>query len=63
MYGYDAGGGRGRYNRIKSGGGRYHDAGVFGVENKISTSQEDFSGSRYDSGRHHGEVGRLGGGE
>lgn len=48
-----------RYGRIKSGGGRYHNTGVFGVKNKISASQEDLSRSRNDSGGHGAEVGRL----
>ena len=35
VYGDDSGGGHGRYDRIKSGRGRYYNSGVFGVENQI----------------------------
>lgn len=48
-----------RYDRIKSGGGRYNNTGVFGVENKISASQEDLSRGRHNGGGHCGEVGGL----
>ena len=48
----DARGSRGGDDRVEPGRGRYYDSGVLGVENKISTSQKDLSGSRHDCGRH-----------
>lgn len=56
IYGDDAGGRRGRYDRIESRRGRYYNSGVLGVENKISASQEDLSRSRHDCGGHCSEV-------
>jgi len=52
IYGDDGRGRCGRYDGIKSGRCRYYNSRVSGVENKISTSKEDFPGSRHDRGRH-----------
>ena len=52
IYGDDPRGRRGGYDGIESGRSRYYESRVFGVENKISTSKEDFSRSRYDCGGH-----------
>lgn len=52
IYGDDGRGSCGRYDGIKSGRCRYYNSRVCGVENKISTSKEDFPGGRHDCGRH-----------
>jgi len=52
IYGDDGGGRCGSDDGIKSGRCGDHNSRVFGVENKISASKEDFPGSRHDCGRH-----------
>jgi len=62
IHGDDGRGGCGRYDGIKSGRCRYYNSRVSGVENKISTSKEDFPGGGHHCGRHSSNVRGLGSG-
>lgn len=44
------------HNGVKARGGRDNESGVFGIEDKIPSSQKHLSGCRYDCCVHVGEA-------